>query len=234
MTADADLPPLVARYLDRALPAGQPVARQVRIAQTGEMLRRPGGRPMNFKAAERFAVDRVAFAWEARFAIAPLVSLRVLDGYADGTGVLTVRVLGFPVQTQSGRDLAVAEAYRYLAELPWAPHAIAANPELRWREVDKAAVEVSAAVNGEQPTVRIEFGEAGDPIRCLAEGRPRAVDGGATPTRWGGDLSDYRTLGGMRMPTRGEVYWDLPEGRFVYWRGRITAAAALQEPFERP
>jgi hypothetical protein len=25
------------------------------------------------------------------------------------------------------------------------------------------------------------------------------------------------------MPTRAEVYWELPNTRFVYWRGQITA-----------
>ena len=37
----------------------------------------------------------------------------------------------------------------------------------------------------------------------------------------------------MRMPTRGEIAWELPEGRFVYWGGEITSAQALDEPFER-
>lgn len=29
-------------------------------------------------------------------------------------------------------------------------------------------------------------------------------------------------LGGVRVPTTAEVGWDLPEGRFVYFRGRLT------------
>jgi hypothetical protein len=41
------------------------------------------------------------------------------------------------------------------------------------------------------------------------------------------------TLSGMRMPTRGEVYWQLPEGRFVYWRSELTSAQALEAPFEQ-
>ena len=230
----AHLPPLLERYLAQALLAVEVPARQVRVTQTGEMFRRPGGRPMRFTAVERFSVDRVAFCWEARFRIAALLSLKVLDGYGNGHGILTVRALGFPLQRQSGHDLAVAEAYRYLAELPWAPYAIASNPELRWREVDDRAIEVSTAVNGEHPTVRIEFDQAGEVTRCVADARPREVDGDSILTRWGGEMSEVRTLGGMRMPTRGEVYWDLPEGRFVYWRGEITSAEVLDEPFELP
>jgi uncharacterized protein DUF6544 len=230
MSSD-ELPPLVARYLEQALPARGTSAGQVRVTQTGEMVMRPGGRALRFTAVERFAIDRVAFSWEARFRVAPLVSLSVRDGYVDGGGVLSVRALGLPVKTQSGHDVAVGEAHRYLAELPWAPYALAANHELQWRELNARAVEVSTAVAGTQPTVRLEFDADNKITRCVADARPRTVDGGSVPTRWGGDLSRYETLGGMRMPTRGEVYWDLPEGRFVYWRGEITSAELLAEPF---
>jgi hypothetical protein len=100
---------------------------------------------------------------------------------------------------------------------------MAANPELEWQEVDGRTVAVSTQVAGQRPTVRLEFDESGDIVRCRAEARQRDVEGGSAPTPWGGDLSDYRTLQGIRMPTRAEVYWELPNTRFVYWRGQITA-----------
>jgi len=220
--------------VDRAVSLDGPLPRQVLIVQTGEMFRRPNARTMRFTATERFAVDRVAFSWEARFRIAPLLSLNVRDGYAHGRGMLNVRALGFSLHTQSGPGIDVGEAYRYLAELPWMPYAIAVNQELEWRQVDDLTVEVATGVRDERATVRIEFDEEGDIVRCFADARPRNADGSSVATRWGGELSQYRTLGGMRMPAHGEVYWDLPEGRFVYWRGQITAAQALAEPFERP
>ncbi|MBV9050348.1 MAG: hypothetical protein JOY58_18915 [Solirubrobacterales bacterium] len=232
MAANGSLPALVDRYLERALPTGTVRARQVRLTQTGEMFRRPGARPMRFTAVERFAVDRVAFAWEARFRIVPLVSLRVLDTYAHGNGMLKVRLLGLPLQNQSGPSMSLAEAYRYLAELPWMPQAMASNAELDWRLVDERAVDVMTVARDQRPTVRIEFDENGDIARCSARARPREVNGGSVLTRWGGQLGEYRTLGGMRMPIRGEVFWDPPEGRFVYWRGEVTSAEALAEPFE--
>jgi len=231
---DDRLPAVIERYVDRAVSLDGPLPRQVLIVQTGEMFRRPNARTMRFTATERFAVDRVAFSWEARFRIAPLLSLNVRDGYAHGRGMLNVRALGFSLQTQSGPNIDVGEAYRYLAELPWMPYAIAVNRELEWRQVDDLTVDVATRVRDERATVRIEFDEEGDIVRVFADARPRESDGRSVATRWGGELSQYRTLGGMRMPAYGEVYWDLAEGRFVYWRGQITAAQALAEPFERP
>ena len=47
------------------------------------------------------------------------------------------------------------------------------------------------------------------------------------PTSWGGDFGGYESLGGIRVPTFGEAWWQLAEGRFVYWRGRVTALDLL-------
>ena len=32
------------------------------------------------------------------------------------------------------------------------------------------------------------------------------------------------------MPASADVYWELPEGRFVYWSGTVTSAVALEQP----
>jgi len=232
MPANGHLPALMVRYLKRALPPGTSVAQHVRVTQTGQMFRNPGSRPMRFTAIERLAVDRVAFSWEARFPIAPLLSLNVRDGYSHGSGMLRVRVLGVPLQSRSSEEIDLGEAFRYLAELPWAPYAIGQNQELDWRQVDASHVEVATMVGARRPAVSIEFDDTGDIVRCFADARPRDFEGESVPTPWGGQMSEYKTLGGMRMPTRGEVYWELPEGRFVYWRGEIRSAQALPEPFE--
>ena len=37
------------------------------------------------------------------------------------------------------------------------------------------------------------------------------------------DFSDYDVVDGIRLPTRADVRWELAEGTFTYWRGRITS-----------
>ena len=130
MPAELGLPALVQRYLERTLPPDAVAPQQLRITQTGEMFMTPGGRAMRFTASERIAADHVGFAWEARFPVAPLISMKVIDRYARDHGSLRVHVLGIPVQRQSGPEVAVSEAYRYLAELPWVRYAMAFNPQL--------------------------------------------------------------------------------------------------------
>jgi hypothetical protein len=159
------------------------------------------------------------------------LAIRVFDGYSGGRGKLEARVLGVPVMRQRGLDIAVGEAFRYLAELPLVPWAMEHNAELEWRELNDYSVEVAARVGGRRLAVTVEFDAAGDIVRAGCDARPRQVGRTSVLTPWGGEFGDYRALGGMRIPTRATVYWELDQGRFVYWRGTVTSAVALDEPF---
>ena len=185
------------------------------------MFLKRGARPRAFTATEELAVDRVAFAWRARFPLLGPVSMRVIDAYDGTNGRLKVSVLGMPVQRKGGPGLARGEAFRYLAEIAWVPQAILANRQLSWREVDGQTVELATRVDDEPIAVRLVFNDAGDIVQTIAE-RPRLEAGNATTT-WIGEYADYQRLDGIRLPTRGEVRWELPDGPFVYWRGTVTS-----------
>lgn len=197
--------------------------KRVTLTQAGEMILKPGGRTLRFEATEEFAVDSVAFTWLARFPIFGPLSMRVTDAYQPPDGLLEVRVLGIPVRRESGPELAQGEAFRYLAEIPLVPQAITANGQLHWREIDERTAEVSTEVGGDRLALKFTF-EGSEIVRTEAQ-RPRLESGG-TVTPWVGAFGDYRTFNGVRMPARGEVSWELPEGPFTYWRGTVTSAEA--------
>jgi hypothetical protein len=215
------LPGLVRRYVKRVLPDETNSGRTVRIVQVGEMMLKPGARPRRFTASEELAIDRLGFAWRARFPILGPASISVTDSYEESAGLLEVRVLGLPLQRKRGQQLARSEAFRYLAEIPWVPHAILANPELEWRKVDQRTAEVAARVGQEPIAVQLIFNDAGEITQTVAE-RPRA-EAGNTIAPWIGTYRDYESLHGVHVPTRGEVRWELPEGPFTYWRATVTS-----------
>lgn len=219
--ATAHPPSLVRDHLARSLPAEASAPAIVRLRQRGEMWRQPGARALAFEATEDFAVDRVAFSWRARFPIAGPLALTVVDRFGGGAGELRVSLLGIPLRTQTGPETDVGEAMRYLAELVWAPQAIAANPELSWRAIDERTIELAydAAVTA---SVRWEFDEAGRPVRAKGV-RPYPAGKSSVATPWGGDFGEYRDFAGTWVPELGEAWWELPQGRFVYWRARVTA-----------
>src|ERR1700755_3582322 len=151
------LPKLVRGFAERSVGTEPQPCRTIRLEQVGGRVRKPGAKPRGFTATEEFAVDRVAFAWRARFGILGPVSMRVTDSY-DGThGGMEVRLLGIPLQRKRGPELAQGEAFRYLAEIAWVPQAILTNRQLYWSEIDKRTVEVSTRVHNEQIAVRLVF-----------------------------------------------------------------------------
>jgi len=218
------VPALVQRYLERVLPPGGDVPRQVRITQAGEMWRKPGARPLPFTAVQELAVNEVAFSWRARFPIVPLVWLDVVDRYADGEGMLEARALGrVRVMRQDGPEISRGEAMRYLAELAWVPYAMLANRRLEWRELDEQTVDVATRVGPARPAVQLHFDTAGDLVAARCDARPRGEGKTSVPTPWAGSFSDFAVHTGVRLPTRGEARWELPDGPFTYWRGTITS-----------
>jgi hypothetical protein len=225
----AQLPELVRRYLARTLPNGEQVPASVRVQQSGEMWQRPGGRAASFRATEDFVVDRVAFSWRARFPVAGPLALTVVDEFADGIGRLRLSLLGIPLRTMKGPPTNLGEAMRYLSELAWAPQAIPTNRNLAWRELDAHTVEVRTSVNGAHAVVELGFDDAGDIVRATGT-RPFQAGKAFVPTPWGGDFTNYASFNGTRIPTYGEAWWELPEGRFVYWAGQITALQLVQQP----
>ena len=182
---------------------------------------------MRWTGVEEMDVGSVGFSWRARFPLLPGLWLAVEDSYRQGAGVLRGRLWGrIPLFSASGADANVAQALRYLAELPWVPYAMTDNPELRWKAVHERCIEVSIPSLDPRVAVRFDFDEEGDVVAASARSRPRGVRGGSVETPWGGKFSNYVVLDGLRIPRYGEVHWDLPDGRFVYWKGEVTAAHA--------
>lgn len=195
--------------------------------QTGEMRRKPGAKPLRFQAAEDFAIEEVAFAWRARFPLLGPLGLEIRDEFAAGSGRLRVKLLGVPLQTETGPEIALGQAMRYLAELAWVPQAVAGNRGLEWRQTSERQLEVATQVGPARATVELEVDEAGDIVRATGM-RPRRGTGGEfQPTPWGGAFTGHTRYGKARLPAAAETWWDLPEGRFVYWRGRVTGIEAL-------
>jgi hypothetical protein len=181
---------------------------------------------MGFTAVEDLEVGAVGFEWRGAFGPNRLVRLSVVDRYRDGEGLLTARVWGvIPVTSSSGPDADRSEAMRYLSELPWVPHAIEANPQLSWRELDCGLAEVSTLVGGSAVSVRLSLDDAGL-IRSVSGTRPRLAGKRFIETPFVGSFGEYVELGGMIVPRSAEVSWELADGPFAYWRGEVASLEA--------
>jgi len=220
--AIADLPAPVAAFALRAI-GSVPTPLRIHLQQRGTMCLRPGGAWRPFTAEQTIEVARVGFSWRARMKVLPGVSVHAIDEYAEGIGRLHVSLWGkLRLARDEGPAMAQGEALRYLAELPWCPHAITSNPDLQWRSLGPHRVEVATRVGGERVALQLVFDAAGDIVAAEAPARGYTEGRTTTARPWGGVFSAYRTLGGLRVPTRAEVSWELPDGPYTYFRGEIV------------
>ena len=221
---EAALPSLVADFARRN---GADPAAPNRVAtfhQSGELRIRKGGAFRSFLAWQVIALGRAGFLWEARQTGASPLWVRVLDAYIGSEGWLQVWLFGtVPVVKAKGADITLGEAYRYLAELPWAPDAILGNPDLAWRMTGPDTAEVRMTLQEGTARVVFRFSPTGDIVAMEASGRPaRGADGTVATHDWRGAYGDYAWIGNRRIPATGEVGYAYPSGYEVYFRGRIT------------
>lgn len=224
LDVEATLPPIVADFARRNGANLDGMPRVASFHQTGELRIRKGGAFRSFLAWQVVALGRAGFLWEARQTGASPVWVRVLDAYIGAEGWLEVWLFGtIPLKKAEGDAVSLGEAYRYLAELPWAPDAILGNPDLAWRVTGPDAAEVRMTVQEGVARVRFGFDAAGDIVTMEAEGRPALDEDGRTVNRdWRGRYDDYAWIGGRRVPQSGEVGYVYTSGYEAYFRGRIS------------
>lgn len=221
-----DLPPLVRAFAERN-GGRRDGPHVVRMIQTVEMRLKPGADLFPLTAIQDSGTRAPGFVWDARGRMAGVLPIRILDSYVAGTGLLEVRVAGgIRVARATGSHIDKGEAMRFLAELPWNPDAILSASALEWAPIDARTVEVSMQTTGGPARVRLAFDAGGDIASVSARDRPREVAGSSVPAEWIGRFSGYVSAGGYRWPGTAEVAWVLPEGEFVYWRGRIISLGA--------
>lgn len=214
---DNRIPRILSDYYERAVPEAPSEPRGTSIAQVGEMRLAPDKPWMPFSAEQTISASETRFCWRARFKMAPLVTGMVEDAFENGQGRLDAKLWGlFSLAHARGPAVDRAEAQRYLAELVWSPMALVCNPELRFGEAQDGRLRIW--VGDERTYVDLLFDEHGDVAGARTETRSR--DG--EPQPWEGRFWDYQDFDGIRAPSRGEVWWDAPDGKFVYWRGTVT------------
>jgi hypothetical protein len=219
------LPAPVVRYFAFALTPGQPLIGRARIEHAGEFRGGLDAAWSPFRSVQHFSVNAPGMIWDAQIHMAPLVTVRVRDSYLQGRAGMLARVAGLvPVVDEEGTPhLNSGALHRYFLESAWFPTALLPSQGIRWEPIDDSSARATLSDSGITLSMDVHFGEQGEIVRVEAE-RLRDVNGHGVPTPFVGHVHRYERVDGMMIPIEGEVEWILPEGRFSFWRGRITDA----------
>jgi hypothetical protein len=218
------LPPPVARYFTFALPPGRPIIAAAHLRFSGTFATKPNAW-VPFTAEQDVRATPPGFVWDARIAMMPVVPVRVRDSYVGGAGAMRgVAAAVIPVVNQHDTpEMAAASLQRFLAEAVWYPTALLPREGLSWSAVDDTTARVTLTDGPTTVSLDVAFGSRGE-IDRVSTLRYRDDKGSLVLTPWVGHHADYERIGGMMIPTSGEVAWVTPTGPKPYWRGRLEAA----------
>lgn len=220
-----DLPAPVARYFTRVLQDEQPIIQLAHLRQAGRLRSNAkGNRWLNFDASQIVAPCAIAFVWNARVAMAPLLHVRVCDALIAGQGSGQVSFLSaFTVVAAKGNsEMNSGALHRYLAEAVWYPTALIPSAKLRWSAIDNNTALATLTDNGVTVSLEFRFSATGEVASIYTPARWGTFDGGYRQVPWEGHFRNYVNRGGMHVPAEGEVGW-YTDGKWrTVWQGTIT------------
>lgn len=222
--AGAELPPPVARYLQRALGDAPRRIRVARLSQSGELRTGVKARSWTDFSAEQLVVPGApGFLWNARVAMPLGAHVRVLDSYVGGVGAGRVSVMSAMASTAEAAapELNSGALHRYLAEAVWYPSALLPQAGVRWSPISEHAAMATLEDRGTTVELEFRFDEAGDVVAIYSPGRWGRFDGGYRQVAWEGHFKDHRVVDGVRVPGYGEVGWYEGKTWQPVWRGRL-------------
>lgn len=212
-----NLPQPVRRWLEDGGVVGQEKIEVVRLLQEAEMRLNPGGRWMSLNAEQYITVEEPGFIWQARINAAPLVHISGRDVYKEGRGNMLVKPLSLvTIADESGFQIDQGTLVRYLAEMVWFPTA-ALSDFVSWEEIDENSARAIIRYGNIRVSGVFSFNQEGEPIKFSAR-RFGEFNGQFRMETWSVSMGDHRFLNGFKIPTSGEITWELDEGDYTWYR----------------
>lgn len=147
------------------------------------------------------------------------------DYYQDGVGGMK-GVIGkiFTLFDQRGTEMDRAALVTYLAEVLFLPSAFFSG-NIHFEEAGEDQLRATLTAYGQTVSGIFSFNDDTEMIRFTTDDRSRAGDDGTmTRTPWIATCGDYRRAeNGCLQPTMFKATWQLPDGDFTYFDGKIRA-----------
>ncbi len=222
-----DLPMPVQRYFQNVLTNGQPFIKTSWLEQNGKLKISPKSADWSaFKASQIISQDTVSFLWDAKINIAPLFYVRVRDSLIGGFGAGKVYLMSvLPIGSDENTlELNSGALYRYLAEAVWHPTALLPQSGIIWESVDEKKAIANFTKFNISISLEFTFNNHGEIIKIYTRDRYGKFGGKYIKYPWEGRFSNYKEFDGIKIPTKGEVGWHLPDGWWLFWKGHIIEA----------
>ncbi|WP_067841850.1 DUF6544 family protein [Amphibacillus sediminis] len=194
----------------------------VRLKQSAQMRLAEDKPWMEVEAEQYFTTQTPAFIWKANVKAAPLFNILARDKYIDGKGNMLIKPLAlFTVADAKGKEIDQGTLVRYLAEIAWFPTA-ALSSYIVWEELNDQQAKATLTYQGIEASGIFTFNNDGEVIMFEAD-RYGEFDGEFRLERWLVHIENYQTFQDFKVPTKGQITWDLDSGEYNWFNFEIQA-----------
>jgi hypothetical protein len=131
--------------------------------------------------------------------------LRGSDAYLGGEGSL--EITGLLNTSSRGGNFDQGQNLAMWAETPFTtPSVLVLDPRVRWEPIDAHTARLVLPFGEQEETLSAEFDPQSGLMRRMSGMRYRNHE--QTKTPWSGELSDWRTLHGIKVPHKNVATWE--------------------------
>ena len=209
------LPEPVQRYFKFVMKDGQPFISYARLKHDGKFktgLKNPW---VNITGEEYFATQRPGFIWKGTTSF-----FVARDMFIRNKGHLVVSLLSFyKIVDAKGDQYNQGELLRWLGESVWFPTNFLPTEYLNWEAIDAN----SAKLNFTYHDIKLYFWVTFNTLGEITQMETKRFMNKESLETWIIDVSNYKKMNEIMIPTTAEVMWRLKDGDHCYAKFRVTA-----------
>lgn len=211
------LPACVQRWLTNAGVVGREKIRTAWLGHEGIMRLKEDGPWMPFQASYYYTFDKPGFVWYTNVKAGPFMRLTGRDMLFKGKGYMLIKLFSL-INVANAKDPEIDQGalVRFLAEIVWFPSA-ALKQYVTWEGLTENTARATIKTDGLSASGVFSFDDDGMPVQFAAQ-RYMSKAGGYSLETWTVETGDFQETNGIKGPADIEVAWDLPAGKFVWFK----------------
>ncbi|MCX7709533.1 MAG: hypothetical protein N2484_06750 [Clostridia bacterium] len=141
-----------------------------------------------------------------------------LHSYTDEAAYMHIKVAGlFTVLDSRGPEMRIGDTTTLFNDMCFFAPATLIDHRIQWEAVDPLTVKATFTNQGTTISAVLYFNEKGELVNFISNDRFYIpMDGSSQKAVWSTPISNYKDIGGLKLPSYGEAVWKLPEGDYCY------------------
>ncbi|MFM2134121.1 MAG: hypothetical protein RL156_1402 [Bacteroidota bacterium] len=221
----ASLPRPVQAFLEHVINPGVEQARFVTVKQHGQWRSLAQPEWSELRAMAYYSGTIPGFVWHAKMKNSAFSWQDAQLLYGSGEAAGRVKFLGMITMFDpDGQEVASALLARILMECIWFPTSLIPGGQLRWEAVNGNSARAILSDHGTTVSCVYTFNDNNEVTKIVTQDKFRDAETSFEREQCTMYCSDYKQFGGVRIPTKVRLEWNLEEQDFEYARIEIEWA----------